>query len=112
MSVESFFFPCPKQKRFQSKTYLCFVVSGRPCCACGQLRTDYIHVVAHHFKTKGSGGADLETVPLCTACHHDVHFVGRKTFEQKNGIDFVSIQLKLLEEFIEFTYDIWEGELF
>lgn len=62
-----------KDKPVRNKQYLAFV-RGLPCSMC-KLPD---HSVAHHIIGVGEGGmgtkaCDLLTMPLCAACHHEIH---------------------------------------
>ena len=46
-------------------------------------------IVAHHTDTVGSGGSDKDAVPICVGHHTELHFIGRDTFQEKYGINFV-----------------------
>ena len=57
-----------------------------------------IAVVAHHVKTRGSGGGDGTIVPLCFEHHvgeSGVHPLGVKTFRRKHGIDLPAYAVAL-----------------
>lgn len=55
----------------------------RVCCACGKVGdTD-----PHHVTSRGAGGDDSCTVPLCRRCHTRVHAAGQVTFWREVGID-------------------------
>ena len=43
-------------------------------------------VVPHHDPSKGAGGHDRQTVPLCAAHHREVHYRGRLSFDAKYGV--------------------------
>jgi len=45
-------------------------------------------IVAHHVATVGSGGSDLNAVPMCIWHHAEIHFIGRDSFQEKYGINF------------------------
>lgn len=51
------------------------------CVACGASWSDL-----HHIKTRGAGGDDQEwnLMPLCRACHTQVHQIGLGHFSQRN----------------------------
>src|SRR3972149_5069473 len=87
--------PIPKIKRYESKQYLEFVRS-LPCCVCKNTEVD-----AHHFKTVGSGGSDLDTVNLCRACHAQVHQAGPFTFQPGHDISFYEVQCKILKTYVK-----------
>ena len=75
-----------KLKREVDKAYLDYI-KMQPCIIHD---SDCIGDISpHHTKTKGSGGNDLLTVPLCAYHHHRVHFLGRKTFQQRYNVDFM-----------------------
>jgi hypothetical protein len=49
------------------------------------------HIEAHHVVSKGRGGHDRQTVPLCTKAHGELHSRGKKTFERHWGLDLLTI---------------------
>jgi len=53
---------------------------GIPCAVCGSLVT-----CAHHIKSKGSGGHDVESnlMALCQQHHNEVHQYGLRLFVDK-----------------------------
>lgn len=77
-------YPVPKVKRVKDEKYLKRIREFR-CCACKRWPVD-----AHHVKTKGAGGGDHQTVPLCRACHSllDSPGMSRSLFEKKYRINF------------------------
>lgn len=54
-----------------------------PCLNCGERQG----VVAHHIKTKKSGGHDIpqNLMPLCFLCHFEVHSIGMTSFASQNA---------------------------
>lgn len=52
-----------------------------PCLICRETRG----TVAHHVKSKGSGGPDEKwnLAPLCQFHHTEIHKIGRTTFANK-----------------------------
>lgn len=67
----------PKQKRIRSRAYLAHIHTKR-CCICG-----YSPVQAHHLlrtptNERGIGrkSGDNWCLPLCMACHDELHRVG------------------------------------
>ena len=85
-----------KPKRFQCELYLEFIRKQK-CCCCGKRpRGD-----PHHCDSKGSGGSDLSSVPLCRKCHGECHALGVLTFQVRKLIDFVTIRESLLRKAIE-----------
>lgn len=73
-----------KQKREVDKKYLSFIREQR--CLVGYVCTG--DIVYHHTKTRGAGGSDYLTIPLCHKHHVEVHQVGVKTFQEIYNIDF------------------------
>lgn len=63
----------PKKKRIENEKLL-ESYRNQPCCVCGQTRG----TVAHHLKTKGSGGDDTpeNLAPLCVRHHREIHDKG------------------------------------
>jgi len=74
-----------KPARIQDKMYLAYI-KGLPCLCRDNLCIG--DIVPHHTKTKGSGGSDYLTVPLCGFHHAEVHSVGRTTFQRVHNINF------------------------
>ena len=65
-------------------------VRGRPClCAFAEVGPNcFGGTVGHHVKTVGAGGKDERNlVALCVVHHTEVHGIGRRTFEDKYGVD-------------------------
>jgi hypothetical protein len=90
----------PKKKPYESEEYVDFI-KKQPCCvhvsrckAMDRLRD------GHHLKTKGSGGGDLERIPLCRPLHTEVH-MSRGKFEEKYHIDLKDVQINCLKLYIE-----------
>ncbi len=48
-------------------------------------------VVAAHNPSRGAGGTDKDTAPLCWHHHDQQHRVGIKTFQRLHAIDLVQI---------------------
>lgn len=48
--------------------------------------------VPHHVRTRGAGGKDADTVPLCWEHHEAAHGPG---FEEKHGLDLAEEAAKL-----------------
>ncbi len=74
----------PKPKRIVDRKLL-DSYQGKPCAICG--KTD--GTVAHHVKTRGSGGGDVREnlAVLCGQHHNEIHARGTETFKKKYGID-------------------------
>ena len=45
-------------------------------------------IVAHHTDSVGSGGSDLDAIPICIRHHAEGHTIGWTTFQEKYGINF------------------------
>lgn len=60
---------------------LCESLRGKPCVVCGRRSS----TVAHHWKTKGSGGPDMDwnLMVLCDYHHQETHKIGATTFARK-----------------------------
>ena len=73
---------CPKHKRIVDKDLLA-LYRRHPCLLCKTTQG----VVAHHIKTKGSGGPDVlwNLIPLCPRHHDEVHRKGLKDFTNRYG---------------------------
>lgn len=52
----------------------------------------------HHIPTRGAGGIDKDTVPLCRAHHQEWHDAGEQTFADKYGVDLRAVAASLCEE--------------
>lgn len=75
-----------KCKREVDKGYLEFI-KKQPCLC--RYSADCIGDISpHHTITKGAGGSDYDTVPLCAFHHMQCHTIGRDTFQRKHGISF------------------------
>jgi len=89
----------PKQKREIDKKYLAYI-RKQPCL----VYPCPFKSSAHHDPSKGSGGSDYETLPLCEEGGHHiegVHKLGRETFQKKLGLDFDADRIRLLMGYIE-----------
>ena len=83
----------PKPARLKNPAYLAWV-RRQPCIACGATSQ------AHHTVTKGAGGSDYRTVPLCWMHHADLHGQGEKYFEEEYMVDIKDEVIRLLETYI------------
>ena len=75
--------PYPKSKREVSKKYLEYIKT-LPCA--GRDHSCTGDVVPHHTITKGAGGSDYLTIPLCYTHHQRVHNYGITYFQLHAGI--------------------------
>jgi hypothetical protein len=84
-----------KSKTYKNPKYLEYIRT-LPCCVCRR------GAEPHHADTGGVGikCSDTRAIPLCHRCHVECHAIGRNTFQEKNNIDFKTVQVKCLEEFI------------
>ncbi len=51
----------------------------------------------HHEPSRGAGGTDKDTVPLCRRCHEERHRVGLRLFNAKWGVDLLAVAAALRE---------------
>lgn len=72
-------------------------IRSQGCLACEAhpKMTQMLPTQAHHVRTRGAGGSAQDLVPLCWDCHHDVHSMGRRTFERHYGIDLKAAARRL-----------------
>jgi hypothetical protein len=70
----------PKHKRIKDEKLL-RSFRGKPCAVCQSTEG----TVAHHLKTKGSGGDDEESnlIALCQYHHRQIHDIGSQRFRLK-----------------------------
>ena len=52
---------------------------------------------AHHYPSRGAGGLDADTLPLCPDHHDEVHRIGAKSFEVKYGVSLVEERERMRE---------------
>jgi len=85
-----------KLKVYKNPTYLGYIRT-LPCCVCR--RSD---VEPHHADTGGVGMkcSDTRAIPLCHKCHMECHSLGRDTFQERNNVNFKTVQIKCLEGFV------------
>lgn len=58
-----------------------------PCAVCGKRAPSE----PHHTRTRGAGGSDEHTIPLCLEHHAAIHRLGRKTFALKHQVDLARV---------------------
>jgi len=58
----------PKPRRYVDKAYLAYIRLKR-CVVCNAPAPS----VPHHVVSKGAGGGDLMTIPVCYVCHTKIH---------------------------------------
>jgi hypothetical protein len=84
----------PKPVRETDPDYLRFI-RRQGCLLHSQIAAE-----SHHVKTRGAGGSDFRTVPLCRQHHKECHDIGRLNFEVKYGLDFNLEMVRLLESYL------------
>jgi hypothetical protein len=75
--------PQPKPHRETNKKYLAYIKTLP--CACRD-NTCVGDIVPHHTKTKGSGGSDYMTIPLCHTHHQRIHTEGKISLQIYDGM--------------------------
>jgi hypothetical protein len=93
-----------RRKPIKSAPYLKYIRSLE-CLACGGTR----RVEAAHIGPKGLGQKrdDKDALPLCVACHRELHEVGPTEFTAKYVLDFEAGILKynlFFEQTVRGTY--------
>ena len=81
----------PKPKRYQDKAYLAYIRKQ----ACVILGCRSRPVYPHHTISRGAGGSDLLTLPVCLE-HHNMFEAG-----QLDDRDYAFDGWKLLAEYVE-----------
>ena len=88
--------PNPKTKRTVDKNYLAWIKTQ----SCAISNANCIgDIVAHHSSTKGAGGSDYLTIPLCIHHHRLVHQMGRYSFQSLFSISFTTRIIQLLKRY-------------
>lgn len=64
------------------------------CCVCFTPGPSH----PHHVRSRGAGGLDADTVPLCPGHHAMVHAWGCKTFAAETGIDLRKLAERIAKE--------------
>lgn len=82
----------PKPSRERNAEYLAWV-RVQPC-AIGF----HCHgaVQPHHLQTRGSGGSDYTSLPLCVQHHVEIHTIGVARFEQTYSVNVWRLALHTL----------------
>lgn len=52
----------------------------------------------HHVPTRGAGGVDKDTVPLCREHHREWHDIGEKSFDAKYGVHLRGVAKAIHDE--------------
>jgi len=77
----------------KEQLYLDFI-RRKKCLICRRISPD-----AHHVRSRGAGGSDYDTVPLCRKHHTELHQIGQRTFESRKGFNFYREIVELNLEF-------------
>ena len=89
--------PDPKPKTIRDAKYKDFIRS-QPCLVCiAPPRSMHHHEPINYGSGTGTKGPDNEALPLCVFCHNERHYVGRETFYNRAGIDWVKAVLRFQE---------------
>ncbi len=90
----------PKPSRETDKDYLEYI--KKQSCLC-QDSDCFGDTVPHHTRSKGAGGADWLTIPLCGYHHGILHSpnMGNRRFQEFHNIDFRDEIIKLLIGYIK-----------
>src|SRR5437899_767796 len=90
----------PRPSRLKDPAYLRWV-RLRPCVACGSaFGAAWRPAHAHHTVTKGAGGSDYRTVPVCWKHHAELHNRGAAWFEEEYMVDLKDEIIRSLESYI------------
>ena len=84
----------PKPVRLRSDAYIRWI-RQQPCLVHPR---SVPH--AHHTTSRGAGGSDYRTVPLCFGCHNEIHQLGQARFEERHAVSFNEEMLRLLETYL------------
>jgi len=88
----------PKPTRETNKNYLAYIKTLHCLCKNSACTGD---IAPHHVFTRGSGGSDYETIPLCAYHHNEAHNTGRNTFARKYIMDYTEEFLRCLVGYIK-----------
>lgn len=83
----------PKPARLEDVDYLRFI-RRQACLICPAASE------AHHTRTRGSGGSDYLTLPLCPKHHREIHKRGLAWFEIEYRVDLRSELIRFLEIYL------------
>lgn len=77
----------------KEQLYLEFI-RRRKCLVCRKNHPD-----AHHVRSRGAGGSDYDTVPLCRKHHTELHQIGQGTFQSHYNMNLYKDIVELNLEF-------------
>ena len=84
-----------KQKRWENNfgsLERVSIINSLPCVICKRIPSQNAH-----GRSRGSGGKWQSIVPLCQIHHHEQHFIGIQTFQNKYSVDLDDIAEFLAE---------------
>ncbi len=82
-------------------------IRDQPCVVCDRPAPSD----PHHVRSRGAGGRWYDCVPLCRACHGELHQLGQTAFCEERNLDFALLISGLLRRYlIETTVaaPLWE----
>lgn len=88
----------PKPVRQEDADYLRFI-KRQPCVL------DHLAADAHHVTSRGAGGSDYQTIPLCRKHHRELHHWGRTRFESLYTVNLDREMVRFLEMYVSALRD-------
>lgn len=85
--------------KLHDRAYLDWV-KGLNCCACAAPADDPHHMWSRGYNAHGSRSPDYFSIPLCRACHDDLHR-DVNGWEDRNGQQIEHVALTLLQAIAE-----------
>lgn len=92
-----------KNKPWRNPKYVKWV-KEQPCIITNQYGVDCHHLIGHGFSGMGTKAPDWAVIPLTREVHTELHTIGFKEWENRNGS-----QLFLLMRFWQQNFDIIQG---
>lgn len=99
----------PKPVRIRDDAYTAYIrampclLADREPCTCG----GFVDVVSKgyrtevaHVRSRGAGGGDEQTVPMCHTHHSEAHRIGHKSFEARHKLNLARIARRLRAEWV------------
>lgn len=83
----------PKPNRLKNPDYLAWI-RRQPCLV------DHVVAQAHHTMSRGAGGSDYRSVPLCPQHHRECHRRGGSWFQETYRLDFTEEVIRLMETYL------------
>lgn len=75
----------PKNKRVKDPKHL-KRVAAMECCVCGWPDSDAHHIIGGKDSGMALKPDDTRTIPLCRACHNELHMMGHLTWETMHSV--------------------------